>query len=303
MAASLEVLLENRVIENFTDTGSLYQVRAGVVRRVGDIEPAIFVMLISADDSTADTFERVANLTDLSTISAARADAVAAGDDFYRVSNADIDFDDAEAASDGLIAVEDAINTLVREFNAFQGAGGSTTVQKVITGVDKTFLEQLKVELSTVQGEITTLEETEATLQTEIDNLKESLDGQQLRIQTLTTSRGALFSAVQTTYQSHLSQYTAILGFGALTSPEVVQVTGYQTAAQTDLANLPQTFGILDAIVSDERALLETTYQDLEEKTQEQAQAAAQLTEQRRLYDRTLSAIIELEPSFTAAGQ
>lgn len=298
MAAQLEVSLNNRVITDSLTSEAVYQLRAAVVRRIGDIDPAIFVMDIDAEDGN-DSFNRVANLTDLSTLSSARAAAIARGETVYRVSNVDIDFVDADAARDGMQAVEDAINTLVREYNTFVGAGEpSTSVQKIITGVDKTFLEQLKADLTGVSETITSLESDETTAQQEIDVLKATLDTQKSRIDTLSEARANTIDAFRTELELQSAQYANILGFSALTTGEETTVTGYKTDVDTKVANVSTDYSELAGIIDDEKSLLRTTYADIEAKTNELAQTQAQLVEQRSLYDRTLAAIRELEPTF-----
>lgn len=298
--ATISLRLENRTIESDDSTVTVFQLRAAVTGRTGDIDPAVFVIRID-DFAEDDQFERVAVLADLSDILVGRTNAVVRGDSFYRVSNFDIEYADFETASTGKTAITDAVNVLVNDFNEFTDSGNASTtvVDAVITGADQTFLENLQAQYTTATENVAAQEAESDSQQLIIDRLSGQIADQAERINNLVAARDATLEAFRPFYQLQITQYDTIAGFAGLSPGELAQVQGYSSAASAALNAINSNIADIDSQVADERVQQETFYQDLEAATQAQAQAEAIKSEEQAKADRLLAAILEIDPDFT----
>lgn len=294
MAGQLSLSLTNRTVRLSSGT-TKYLLDAAITQASGGIDPNVFLMRIA---DGGDTFERVATLQDIASFRAARSEASSMGELLYRISNATLEYEDADVATQAKTAVKEAVDKLVADFNTFLGDPSTTTVE-ILTGADKTFLESLKTDYNTTNGYIAALEAEEVSVQGEIAVLQEQLTSQRTRVQSLEAARSAMRDAFSAYYQQNITQYQTIEGFGELTSGHLGTVQGYTTDSQAKLSAIDTNLQRFDLILTDERALIDSLYQDLEAKSQQQSRIAADLLEKRRALDTTLTAILQLEPTFS----
>lgn len=296
MAGRITLSLKNTVFSQ-TDNTPSYVLRAAVVSAEGGIDPNIFVYQIAQDGVSDDTFLRVASLQDVNTYLAGKASAETRGDDVYRVSNATIEYDNSDVALQAKLAVQEAVDKYVADYNDFDGFGTAEEVV-VLSGVNPTFLENLKTDYYSVKAEVEALEASEISIQSEIDQISDTVTIQKDRVRGLDLARTNTRSIASQFYNQTITQYDTIAAYGELTSPHLTEVNGFRANAATQLSGIDSVLAAIDTVISDERVLEASYYQDLEAKNQEQLQVNAQLLAKRRQLDGLLSSILQLEPTF-----
>ena len=309
--AQLEISITTKSLVDSV-TGSIsYLLRTAVVNAIGGIDSAVFVMRIG--ENATDSYERVAGIVDLSEISRDRAAAENEGDEFYRISNVDIPIDDPSLIEAARIAIEDSVNSLLSDYNAFVGVDVNTS-QKVYSGVDRTFLENLTAGYNQTVQEVADIEKEIQEKQAIIDALNTSLIEQRDRVSNLKIMRQSILSPINTFYRNEIvawdtviASYSTILGFSSLTGGEISQVNSFQNTASSyksivtnAQATTEGTVPGLDQIITDEISLQETKFQEVNDAIQAVEALVKQKEERVAAQARALSAILELDPDFVS---
>lgn len=107
------------------EPGPSYVVEDVVTATVG-IQPQVYVF--SVDD---DLYNRIATVDDMLTLSTSRADAIAAGDGYYRLSEVTRSFMSLSDADSFAIAITDRLKLLAVDYEAATEAFIGTTTETI----------------------------------------------------------------------------------------------------------------------------------------------------------------------------
>jgi hypothetical protein len=218
------------------------------VSEKGDLPTlAIFVVKIEdATDPKEDSFARVANIADLTTLKEVRTEAVSADEEYYRVSSYIFYYDDLDTAVAAADVLNSRIDELVTDWRTYDEDFEATSEETAHPSYDESTFEELVTAYETCLAAEETAKETRDEAKDDYDTAKTDADDAATALTDAKTARDkcytfkgyfqALYDAMKTGtgfYQDAATFLAAVDVYYAATSAAYPTEAGVLNTART----------------------------------------------------------------------